>query len=308
MKKIRIKPLTIKQRRARNGLLFILPWLIGFLWFYIRSFAQSIQFSLSDITVNMQVGGYTLRYAGLKYYDYLFSVHGSFKQVFADSIVEILIDIPLIIFFSLFMAVMLNGKFRGCTFSRVIFFLPVVLNSQAISNALGLAQSTMSGGITTSSSIILSSAVDGGHDLGYYLYIFSQLGIPAPLINYVLGAVSRVTEVITASGVQIVLFLAGLQAIDPALYEVSKIEGATSYETFWKVTMPMVSPIIVTCIVYTVVDAFAKSGLLDLSYATTFNEINYPLGSAISLVGTVAMCLILWIICSVISKRTYYIN
>ena len=96
----------------------------------------------------------------------------------------------------------------------------------------------------------------------------------------------RITVVLWKSGVQIVLFIAGLQSIPSSLYEVAKIEGATGYETFWKVTFPMVMPHIITCTIYTIVDAFSKSEVVKLAYSTAFTESRYGLSSAFSVVST----------------------
>ena len=98
--------LTLTQKRTVSGYLFILPWLVGFAAFYIRSLFMTVQFSLSSLSVG--VSGYSLRWVGLKNYIYAFTVHGSFKQILTTSVINMLVDVPLIIFFSLFMALMLN--------------------------------------------------------------------------------------------------------------------------------------------------------------------------------------------------------
>ena len=103
------KKLSLITKRSINGYLFILPWLIGFICFYARSLFMSIQFSLSELTVNPG-GGYTLKFVGLQNFIYAFRVHGTFKQVPTTSVGNMLIDVPLITFFSLFMAILLNKK------------------------------------------------------------------------------------------------------------------------------------------------------------------------------------------------------
>ena len=132
--------------------------------------------------------------------------------------------------------------------------------------------------------------------------------MPDKLLDYIVAAVARINDIISASGVQIIKFIAALQSIPGSMYEVAKIEGATAYETFWKVTFPMVMPHIITNVVYTVVDNFAKSDVVQLAYDTCFNEINYGLSSTMSLVSTVIVCLILVLVCGFIQKRTFYYN
>lgn len=301
------KKLSLTTKRSITGYLFILPWLIGFIWFYARSLLLSAQFSLSELTVNPG-GGYSLEFVGLQNYLYAFRVHGSFKQILTTSVGNMLIDVPLITFFSLFMAILLNKKFKGRTLVRAIFFLPVILNSGAIVDAMDLARSMMSGGISNASAELAEAATGSGVSLDYYIQMSASLGLPDVIIEYVAGAVGRISDIINASGVQIIIFIAALQSIPGSMYEVAKIEGATAYETFWKVTFPMVLPHIITNVVYTVVDSFAESDVVDLAYKTAFTENNYGLSSVMSLVSTVVTCLILVLVCRFIQKRTFYYN
>lgn len=297
--------LTLSQKRTVNGYLFILPWLVGFAAFYIRSLFMTIQFSLSDLTVG--VSGYSLSWVGLKNYLYAFTAHGSFKQILTSSVINMVVDVPLIIFFSLFMALMLNRKFQGRTLVRAIFFLPVILNAEAIVDAIETAAMMVATGVSSSSQEMAQSA-SGGIGIGYYIDLFGNLMISRDMLEYIVGAVNRITSIVSASGVQIVIFIAALQSIPSSMYEVAKIEGATGYETFWKVTFPMVMPHIITNIVYTVVDSFISSDVVTLAYNTAFSEFNYGLSSVFSLVSTVVTCAILVLVCGFISKKTFYYN
>lgn len=301
------KKLSLTTKRSITGYLFILPWLVGFIWFYARSLFMSVQFSFSNLTVNPG-GGYILDFAGLENYIYAFRVHGSFKQILTTSVGNMLIDVPLITFFSLFMAILLNKNFKGRTLVRAIFFLPVILNSGAIMDAMDLARTMMSGGISSASAEMAQATAGNGVSIQYYVQMFATLGLPDQIIEYIMGAVSRISDIINASGVQIIIFIAALQSIPGALYEVAKIEGATAYETFWKVTFPMVMPHIITNVVYTVVDSFADSDVVDLAYETAFTNNNYGLSSVMSLVSTLITCLILILVCRFIQKRTFYYN
>ena len=295
------------QRQALKGFLFITPWLIGFLWFYARSLFMTLQFSFSEMIVNPG-GGYTLDFVWLDNFIYAFRAHATYKQILTTSLGNMLVDVPLITFFSLFMAMLLNRKFKGRTLVRAIFFLPVILNADAIVDAISLSRVMMSGGISSASAEMAASA-SSGMSVEYYIQMFGSLGLPDVLIEYVSGAVSRISDIINASGVQIIIFIAALQSIPGSMYEVAKIEGATAYETFWKVTFPMVMPHIITNIVYTVVDSFAKSDVIELAYDTAFGpQMNYGLSSVFSLVSTVITCLILVIVCGLIQKRTFYYN
>ena len=300
--------LTLSQKRTINGYLFILPWLVGFACFYVRSLFMTVQFSLSELTMDVVNGGYQLEFVGLENYLYAFTVHGTFKQILTTSVMDMLIDVPLIIFFSLFMALMLNRSFKGRTIVRAIFFLPVILNAEAIVDAIEMATMMVAGGVSASSAEMAAESAGAGMGIAYYVDLFGNLMIPKQLLEYIVGAVERITGIISASGVQIVIFIAALQSIPGSLYEVAKIEGATAYETFWKVTFPMVMPHIITNIVYTVVDSFVDSDVVNLAYETAFNQLNYGLSSVFSLVSTVVTCLILVLVCGWIQKKTFYYN
>lgn len=297
--------LSLIQKRNAKGFLFIVPWLIGFIAFYVRSLIMNIQFSLSDMTVQAS-GGYTLKWVGLENYKYLFRVHGSFKQVLTSSIGNMLIDVPLIIFFSLFIAILLNKNFKGRGFVRAIFFLPIIMGAGAVTDALDLASTMMAGGVSSTAGEVADSA--SAMDITYFIELFKNLAIPDKLLDYVVAAVTRIKDIIQASGVQIIIFIAALQSIPGSMYEVAKIEGATAYETFWKVTFPMVMPHIITNIVYTVVDKFAQSEIVELAYDTAFQYIQYGYSSAMSAVSTVIVCLILAIVVGLIQRKTFYYN
>ncbi len=301
------KGMTLTGKRAVVGLLFISPWIVGFLAFYVRSFIMTIQFALSEVNVNPGVGGYTTKFLGLENFVYEFTKHPRFSQTLVTSLQDILIDVPLIVFFSLFMALLLNKKFTGRTLVRAIFFIPVIMNADAIVSAIEMARSAMMGGVSATSAAI-SESTSGGVNIEYYLSLFKELALPDSLLDYVVGAIGRLNDIISASGVQIVIFIAALQSIPSSLYEVAKIEGATGYETFWKVTFPMVLPHIITNIVYTVVDSFTNSQIVDMAYETAYTDQIWGLSSAMSLTTTVLICLILGIVCGLIQKRTFYYN
>lgn len=302
------KKLTLIQKRMLTGYLFILPWLIGFIYFYIRSIIMTVQFSFSELVMDTMRGGYSLVNVGFENFRHAFLVHGSFNQTLTSSIFNILIDVPLIIFFSLFVAILLNKKFPGRAIMRVIFFLPIILGSEAILASLATAEQMMGGGVSTMATEVGQAMEGGGVNIGYLIGVFLDLGIPLSILEYVITAVSRINAIISASGVQIIIFLAALQAIPGALYEVADIEGATGYETFWKVTFPIVMPHIITNIVYTIVDSFTKSHIVEMAYNTAFTNFNYGLSSVFSIVSTVVTLAILFFVVGMIQRKTFYYN
>ena len=294
-------------KKAVHGYLFILPFILGFAIFYVRSLALTVTYAFSETSFSAMTG-LVSEWVGIKNFDYIFTEHGTFKQYLVSSLSDMLIDVPLIIFFSLFMAMMLNRKFKGRSIVRAIFFLPVILGSGAIASALEYATSMMQGGLSTS--ITETTGVQSGvlaFDIDYIIDTFRNLGLNQQILSYVVSAVARINDIISSSGVQIIIFIAALQSIPASMYEVAKIEGATGYETFWKVTFPMVMPHIITNIVYTIVEAFNSSTVIELAETEySYAGVHYGYSMAITLVSTLITIAILLLIIKIIQKFTFY--
>lgn len=265
---------------------------------------MTIQFSLSKVIIG-KTGGYTTSFIGISNFKNALLVDPNFNQILVNSIIDILIDIPFIIFFSLFIAILLNQKFKGRAFVRAIFFLPILLTAGAVQSSLQLATQHIMGG---ASAMMKELTPSSGVNVNYFLGIFQELGLPSVLVDYVTSLVSRIFDIVRASSVQIIIFIAALQSIPNSLYESAKIEGATSYEIFWKITFPMVTPLILANVVYTVVDSFVNSNVVELAFNEAFTNYNYGLSAAMSILSTVAILLILGLITLFISRRTFYYN
>ena len=301
--------LSYEQRNAVRGYMFILPWLIGFILFFARCLWMMAQFSFSSLELGIEAGaGYTTRYIGFANYIEAFTSHASFKQVLTSSVMDMLIDLPMIIFFSLFVAIMLNRKFRGRSLVRAIFFLPVILSADAVGAAITRAAEMMASGLSSSSSEMTAAAAAGEISVSYYMQLFGDLAMPESVLQYIVDAVNRISSIIKGSGVQIILFIAALQSIPGSLYEVARIEGATGYETFWKVTFPMVMPHIITNTIYTLVDRFSQSEVVALAERTYKEYYQYGLSSAFSMTATLVTCLLLALIVYLLNKRAFYYN
>lgn len=298
------KKMSLSRKRSLVGLLFISPWIIGFFTYYATGLVQTVAMAFSDVQKN-EAGGFVNTFNGIANFQYAFLKDGEFNQILVASVGDILIDVPLIIFFSLFLAIILNGNFRGRTVFRAILFLPVIMGAGAIVDAIDAAQAVVSGGLDAVSG---SMAMTEDTTVTQILKIFVEFGIPEKLITYLSQAVERIFNVVRASGVQTIIFIAALQSISGSLYEVAKIEGATAYETFWKVTMPMVSPMILTNVVYTIVYSFTNSEIIEKAEDMAFVSFNYGISSAMSLISTVVVCGILLIISLLISRKVFYYN
>jgi ABC-type sugar transport system permease subunit len=299
----RRRTLSLTQKRALLGLTFILPWLIGFIFLFATPLIQSINFSLNKLSV--APGGYELTFLGFKnFHDALF-VDANFNRILTESVTEMAWNVPMILFFSLFSATLLNQKFKGRAFARAVFFLPVILASGAIAAAETAGLISMTGSSQVAQEL---GEMQNGFDTLSLVFMLDKAGMPEWFINYIIDAVLRIYEIIRSSGVQILIFLAALQSVPPAMYEVAKMEGATAYESFWKITFPMVSPLILTNVIYTIIDSFSNSTVTQTIYQTAFQSQNFGLSAAMSWLYTLVVSVILIIIGFLISRKVFYYN
>lgn len=289
---------TLQRKRALMGMLFTLPWLIGFIFLFAVPLAQSFQFSLHELKLGES--GLELEYLGWDNYKHAFYVHATFNRILTESVIGMAVNVPLIIFFSLFIATVLNQRFRGRSLVRMIFFLPVIVSTGVISS-LGWAD-------YMSQAIGQTLAEGGFSSLGSFELkgILYDMGMNRGLVNYLADAVDRIYDIISSSGVQILIFLAGLQSIPPSLYEASRIEGATGYENFWKITFPMMAPLILTNVIYTIIDSFLNSRMASLLKETSFKLFDFGLSAAMSWIYFGVIVLLLGLFTAVISRRAFY--
>ncbi|MCA0753499.1 sugar ABC transporter permease [Paenibacillus sp. N4] len=296
--KLVMKQRTYAEQKALWGFAYVLPWLLGFIFFFFIPLLTSLRYSFSSITANAQ--GITVSFIGWANYLEALTVNTSFNRTLTESIVNMVVNVPLIVIFSLFLAVLLNQKFIGRAVARSIFFLPVILAS---------------GIIMTLESTSLVQAVNEQNAGSGFMNAFGsfelarmmlQAGVNENIVLYLTGAVDRIYQIVSQSGVQILIFLAGIQTISPQLYEASKMEGATGYEAFWKITFPMVSPLILVNMIYTIIDSFSRNALTDLIRETGFSKFNFGLSSAMAWIYFLAITVILLISTYFVSRKVFY--
>ncbi|MCL6460058.1 MAG: sugar ABC transporter permease [Gorillibacterium sp.] len=295
--------LTLTRKRSLLGLLFISPWLLGFLFLFLKPLVESIRFSFNHLII--EPGGYKLEFAGWANFKDALFVDASFNRILTESITGMGIDVPLILFFSLFSAVLLNQKFHGRALARAIFFLPVILASGAISAAEASGLINLVGNATVAEEMGQAASQ---FNIMSLVKILVEIGFPLSITDYLVGAIMQIYDIISNSGVQILIFLAALQSVPSSMYEVAKMEGATAYESFWKITFPMVSPLIMTNIIYTIIDSFSDSQITQTIYETAFKTQNFGLSAAMSWIYTLIISAILIAIGYAVSKRVFYQN
>jgi len=299
--------LTLAKRRALLGWFFIMPWLLGFLVLFTVPFIQSIRFSFSKLEVS--TAGFELSFIGWNNYFEALYVNPTFNRILTESVMSMVVNVPLILFFSLFSAVLINQKFRGRGLARALFFLPVILASGAITSAEMSGLLTLMNGNTAAMAENGETIGAAGLMAGVKLKaMLLESGMPDAFIQYIVGAVGRIYEIISSSGVQILIFLAALQSIPASMYEVAKMEGATGYEIFWKITLPMVSPLILTNIIYTIIDSFSDSQVTTAITTTAFQALNFGLSSSMAWLYTLVISVILIIVGIFVSRKVFYHN
>ncbi len=229
------KMMTMRTRRSLEGVMFISPWIIGAALFFIFPLVISIRLSFSNL---VSVAGFQMEFIGIDNYKYLIQTSTTYVPNFLAEVKDTAINTPITLVFSLIIAMLINKDIKGRGFFRTAFFLPVLLGTGYVMQQL--LENGMSNVVSVPDSILMA--------------------IGPTFSTIVSDFLIRITEVLWKSGVQIILFLAGLQGISGSLYEASRVDGATEWENFWKITLPLISPIILLNFIYTMIDSFTDSG------------------------------------------------
>ena len=261
-KKRRRRSHSLEKKSARGGYLFTLPFILGFIIIYLPVVFESFLYSVTTIERINAGESYQLVWAGLSNYQQALFSDPNYSQILTAGLQQLVFDVPAILIFSLFIAVLLNQKMVGRAAFRAIFFVPVILSTGLIaqidtSNTSLMSYMSDTEGIGTNAAKTTSVAeIVSAMDIEY---LFSNMKIGGGMAKYVSGLINNIYNIVNRSGVQMLIFLAGLQSISPAIYESCNVEGASAWETFWKITFPMISPMILVNLVYTIIDAFTSS-------------------------------------------------
>ncbi len=295
--------LSLTGKEAIAGVLFILPFLIGFFGIFLPLIVESIHFSFTNMEVSST--GYVLKPAannGLEHYLRALTIDPDFNLQLLTSIGQMAAKVPLVIIFSFFAATLINQKFHGRAIARSVFFFPVILTSGVI---MGLENSDL---LLQTLSTTGESAEDMASFLNMARFLSEYTNLPASVIGFLSDAVNGIYDIVVASGVQILIFLAGLQSISPSLYEASSIEGATAWENFWKITFPMISSMILVNSVYTIIDQFTNetNEMMTTIRDTIFVDVKYGYGSAMAWIYFICIAVILIIVGGLISRKVFY--
>ena len=267
---VEVKPLKVKKRKAKSlekqkstfGWLFILPFLLGFFLIYLPMIVSSIQISFS--TIAYEDIGQVLTWCDPLFTNYSNALlkEADFTKTLVECLGGMAFDIPAIIIFSLFMAILLNQDMKGRAAFRAIFFVPVIVSTGIIESIdLQNTLAQLGDQVSNLNGDGVEGAVNAGTEIINAIDVerfFGNMKIGSELATVVSGWANNVYSIVNRSGVQMLIFLAALQSISPSIYESCKVEGATGWETFWKITFPMISPMILVNAIYTVIDAFTR--------------------------------------------------
>ena len=303
------KARNLRRRNAIAGYLFISPFIVGFLLFLVKPMIESFQMSLSKVVIaaSQKEGGTGFimeRITTWKESNYYraFFYDPDYKNRLVDSLKNMAIQVPAIIVFSFFIALILNQEFKGRGFVRAIFFLPVILSSGVI---VGLEyNNTLMSGMKD----VIAESGDGFSITASLETILRTTGIGGKILDPVFKIIEGVYDVALASGIQIIIFISGLQTVSTSMYEAAKIEGCTAWESFWKITFPLVSSMILVNLVYTTVDFLMRTDnqVMDLITLKVNPQMEYGLSAAMAWSYFAIVAAVLGILAAIISKKVYY--
>ena len=249
----------INALKAKYGWICISPWIVGLILFFISPIIQSIIYSFSSVSLG--VGGMNIQFVGLKNFRYIFLENADYLDYMAQAFVKFVYSFPVIIILSLILALMLNQEFKGRILFRALYFLPVIIAAGPVLKTVLSAEQSGISNIAQDESIAMS--------MFNVSEIVDAVGLPQQLATYFASIIDGITGLIWNCGIQTVLFIAGMQAIPTLLYEVSKVEGATKWEEFWLITLPMLGRVILLVSVFTMVELMVDptNPLISLAYS-----------------------------------------
>ena len=297
MKKPRSYKLGLMTKRSLYGWLFILPFIIGFIFFVLSPLYTALVLSFNVQTFDSVTGIVDIEPYGFTAYIEAITKTADFINNLLASGQELIIQVPSILIFSFLMANILNQNFRGRTFARAVLFMPVITSA-------GVAATLLTGGGAFDESQMASMGAQAMNIAGNI-----EESIGGTFGSFIGSAFDKLSTILNSSGVPILIFLAGLQTISPSIFESSKVEGATGWENFWKITFPMISPMIVVNAIYTMIDVLCgmNNPMLDYLYKQNgvANQVDLM---AMSWMYFLITAIIISVVAAVISKFVYYEN
>ncbi len=268
------KRLSLEAKRVKVGYLFTLPFIIGAAVAIVYPIIVSVIYSFADITAN--ASGYNIKFVGLGNYNNIFNIDPTFKRILLNTLKSTALNVPVVIIFSFFLASVLNTEFKGRGMARTVLFLPMILNSNLVKSILS--------GDAVMGSVTEKSSADTAQISGAFEGFLSKLDIGTGVTDLLVSSVDNITNILAMSVIPIIIMLAGLQSVSKSVYEASYVEGATKWEVFWKISLPIVSPMILVSVIYCIIDSFTSvdNAVIEKVKAVSFTDLEFGLGSAMA--------------------------
>ncbi len=247
------KELKYATREALYGYSFVLIWIVGFAVFTLIPLVQTFLYSLNTVTVTAT--GIEMSFVRWENYSRALLTDPKFVELLIGYLIETLVSVPIVIIFSLIIAMFLNLKFKFRGVFRTIFFLPVVITSGPVIQELTAQGATSVPGLVQTSAIADFLAT-----------------LPGYLRNPIEYLLTSFILILWFSGVQILIYLSSLQKIDKSIYEAASIDGASSWESFWKITLPSLSTTTLIVVIYTIITLshFSENKVIKYVYSQTY--------------------------------------
>lgn len=313
-KEIKKSRISYEKKKGLYGYGFIAIWIIGVIYMFIVPIFKSAWYSMCYtelVTTADQAAQRGMTSAGIytewnnfgNYEEALFK-NQDYLPKLTESLGAMVPQVIVVMIFSLFIALLLNQKFRGRTFARAVFFLPVLV-------ATGPVLAVIKGDISTNgissgeqfSALFQTDLVD---ELLQFLGIYN---LNQQLTMTIQTITSDIFNLLWSAGIQILIFLAALQQIPVSAKEAASMEGATGWEFFWKITFPMISPMILANLIYTVIDTFIDSENPVMSIVLAQSRgLRYGLSAAMAWIYFLIVAVALAIIVAIVSKFVFYEN
>ena len=247
--KTRKKRIRLITPTDTTGFLFVLPFLIGFIFLFAKPAVESVNYCFHRITVD--TNGLVLEPIGWENFRYAMKSDATFVKNLTKSITDGAVKIPVMMFLSMFLAILMNNEFPGRLLFRTILFLPVIFAADQVLRTMSLAGTSGEMTDTSNDFFIMTTGASG-----FVKEVIASFGVLTPVIEKFTAYAGKMFDLLWSIGIQIILFVIGLKSIPAYLYEVAEMEGATAWETFWKITFPLLVPSMLLCLVFSIIDFF----------------------------------------------------
>lgn len=293
--------LTREQRHGMQGYLFLIPWLVGVVLFFSYAVVQTAVYSFQSV----EKATLTFSWTGFANFMYAFNGDAEFPRLLVESVLTMLSTLATVLVFSFFVALLLHKRFRGDFIIKSIFFLTVILSSDVFlrmqSDTSGLTNAQMGAVVADGGGFF--AAMDS-FDLGQY---FTAFGIDPAFFEFINSAIQELSEIMVKSGIPIFIFLAGLYSIPSSMYEAANVEGANAWVSFWKITLPLTTPVLLVNVVYIIVDSFSSylNPTLNYIYDQGIQKFNIGYASALSWIYFLIVGLFLALVVWLVGRKVY---